>query len=330
MVSRILIVIPTLNESDHIASVISALLPFARAQDATVIVADGGSTDGTCAIVEKMAQETPQIVLLHNPDRLQAAAVNLAVERFDDEAEWLIRVDAHSAYPSDFCETLMNEAIDTGADSVVVRMHAEGVSPLQTQIARAQNSRFGNGGSAHRGAGEGRWVTHGHHALFRLNAFRSVGGYNTTFSHNEDAELDHRLIRAGFKIWLTARTFVRYFPRKSLRDLASQYFRFGKGRARTLALHRERPAMRQAIVAALAPALALVVLAPLHPIFALPAIVWLLGCAVAGLAIAIQTKRLANLTAGPIAGIMHLAWSTGFWAQILGNSMPTIGRGVPE
>src|SRR5690606_34917101 len=133
------------------------------------------------------------------------------VERFGNGAEWLLRLDAHSAYPADYGDLLLAEARRMEADSVVVSMHAEGDGFLQRVIAEAQNSRIGNGGSAHRLAGQGAWVEHGHHALMRIRAFRAVGGYDESFSHNEDAELDRRLIAAGHRIWLTGRTRLIYF-----------------------------------------------------------------------------------------------------------------------
>ena len=39
-----------------------------------------------------------------------------------------------------------------------------------------------------------------------MDAFKAIGGYDDTFSHNEDAELDNRLTDAGFRIFLTARS----------------------------------------------------------------------------------------------------------------------------
>ena len=110
------------------------------------------------------AARDDRVRLIDNPRRLQAAAVNLAVERFGDDHPWLLRLDAHSAYPPDFGDVLLAEGRRTGADSVVVSMHAQGQGFLQRAIAEAQNSRLGNGGSAHRLAGGGAWVDHGHHA----------------------------------------------------------------------------------------------------------------------------------------------------------------------
>jgi hypothetical protein len=76
-----------------------------------------------------------------------------------------------------------------------------------------EHSILGNGGAAHRNETGGRWVEHGHHALMTINAFRAVGGYDETFTHNEDAELDARLKAERFHIYLTAETQVTYYPR---------------------------------------------------------------------------------------------------------------------
>ncbi|MDB6454795.1 glycosyltransferase family 2 protein [Falsirhodobacter sp. 20TX0035] len=315
MTPSLLIVIPTLNEAKHIAQVLASVLAFPAARDARIVVADGGSTDGTPDIVRRIAGTEPRVHLMHNPQRLQSAAVNRAVEEFGADHEWLLRLDAHSAYPADFADVVLHEAQQQGADSVVVSMVAEGEGFWQQAVALAQNSRLGNGGSAHRLDGPGKWVDHGHHALMRMAAFRAAGGYDPGFSHNEDAELDHRLRAAGFRIWLTQRTRLTYFPRRTVASLWRQYQNFGRGRRRNLTKHGMRPATRQAVVAALAPALACAVLAPLNAIFALPLLLWIAGCLAGGVAIALSERHVAGLFAGFFAGIMHLAWSVGYWRE---------------
>jgi succinoglycan biosynthesis protein ExoA len=135
----------------------------------------------------------------------------------------------------------------TGAESVVVSMTARGVTCFQKAAAAAQNSRLGNGGSAHRRLAEGRFVDHGHHALMNINAYRSVGGYDETFTHNEDAELDARLIAAGYRIYLCPGADITYYPRTSLTSLFRQYRNFGRGRAMTILKHRMKPKLRQMI-----------------------------------------------------------------------------------
>ncbi len=310
-----LVVVPALNEATHIAAVLDGLTPFARRTGAAIVVADGGSTDGTQAIVRQLALNEPLIHLIDNPARLQGAGINLAVRTFGANADWLLRIDAHSAYPPDYCDRLLSEATTTGADAVVVSMNAVGQGPLQRLIAMAQNSRLGNGGAAHRSAAAGRWVDHGHHALMRMAAFRAVGGYDESFSHNEDAELDHRLRAAGYRLWLTAETGLTYFPRRTLGSLLIQYFRFGRGRARNIFKHRAGLGVRQAVVVALAPLVLLAALAPLQPVFALPLGLWLMACLLGGIALAVAGRQPQAVLSGFIAGGMHLAWSAGFWTQ---------------
>jgi succinoglycan biosynthesis protein ExoA len=315
---NVLIVIPTLNEADHIGRLVDWLSGQLDRLQARLVVVDGGSSDQTCKIVQDRSSD--RVKLIQNPHRLQSAALNLAVAQCADErTTWLIRVDAHAHYPDDFCDILLDEAQRRGADSVVVSMEAVGSGFWQRAIALAQNSRFGNGGSAHRLSGAGKWVDHGHHALMRIDTFKDVGGYDPSFSHNEDAELDLRLAKAGHRIWLTGRTRLQYIPRSTPGSLARQYFRFGRGRARTILKHRQRPRLRQAVLIALGPMLALVVLAPLHPVFVVPFLMWILGCSAVGLLLGWSSRDFRGVLAGYLAGIMQAAWSLGFWREVLGR-----------
>lgn len=321
--SGVLIVVPTLNEAAHIAGVIDGLAPFLerrRTQAAPVrlVIADGGSYDGTLDIVKDQIAAFPQfdIRILDNPARLQGAGINLACATFGTDMTWLIRLDAHSVYPEDYMDILLTEACQTDAGSVVVGMNAVGSIPVQRAIALTQNSRLGNGGSAHRSGASGQFVDHGHHALMRLDAFRSVQGYDESFSHNEDAELDLRLAQAGYRIWLTSRTRLDYVPRRNIAALARQYFNFGRGRARTTLKHRLTPRLRQMAMIALAPLAALAALFPVSLLFVVPATFWLSACLIAGTILALARRDPLALSAAPIAATMHLAWSTGFWSQL--------------
>ena len=146
MSARTIIVVPTLNEARHIGPLLEALLVEAEALDARVIVADGGSSDGTTDIVERRARSSPRVSLIHNPQRIQSAAINLAVQEFGDDADYLIRIDAHGAYPSHYCRMLVAEAEERQVGSIVVPMTTVGVAPFQRAVATAQNSAIGTGG----------------------------------------------------------------------------------------------------------------------------------------------------------------------------------------
>jgi succinoglycan biosynthesis protein ExoA len=314
---RALAVIPCLNEAPHIGGLIRHLLDDRDWRDPLVVIADGGSTDGTAEIVRALAAEDRRVRLLDNPGRLQSSAVNLAAARYGRGRRFMVRVDAHARYPQAYVSRLVAEARRTGAASVVVAMDTVGQGGFQSAAAAAQNSLLGVGGAAHRmGAGSG-WVDHGHHALFDLEHFFGVGGYDESFRTNEDAEFDVRLLRDGGRVWLSGSVRVTYYPRSTPLGLFRQYVSYGEGRARTLARHRQRPKLRQLLPAAVFPAAILAPLGVVEPVMALPAAAWLGGCLAGGVVIGLRTGRREAFGAGAAAALMHLGWSIGFWRQLL-------------
>jgi len=317
-----LIVIPCLNEEAFIGPLIHRLLADPGLEAPLIVVADGGSHDRTCAIVREIAAVESRVRLLANPRRLQSAGVNLAARLFGRDRPWLLRVDAHAGYPQDFGSRLIAEAVAHGADAVVVSMATVGERGFQRACAVAQMSRLGTGGSAHRSLGAGRWVDHGHHALFRSEAFLAAGGYDESFSHNEDAELDTRLAFDGARIWLTDAVRVTYYPRATPRALWRQYLSYGAGRARTVLKHRTRLRVRQALPLLVAPAVLVALAGPVWWPAAVPALAWAGLCLIYGAALGLRRRDGWAMLSGPAAMVMHLAWSLGFWLQLLRRRAP--------
>ncbi|MGK6311585.1 glycosyltransferase family 2 protein [Neorhizobium sp. DT-125] len=315
---RTLLVIPCLNEAKTIEPLLHKLNAQRGELDMLIVVADGGSQDGTRDIVKRLAADLPGLVLLDNHKRIQSAAINLAVERFGEGRDYLIRIDAHGDYPDDYCRVLLQEALETSADSVVVGMETVGFGMFQKATAVAQNSKLGNGGSKHRAGGGGEWVDHGHHALMRIEAYRAVGGYDESFSHNEDAELDFRLRSAGFRIWMTGKTYMTYYPRASASALFRQYLAYGRGRAKNLIKHRSIPKLRQAIPLAVAPVVLGALLTLLYWWAAVPVVIWAAACIGYGFWLAVGQKNPYGPLASLSAMIMHFAWSAGFWLELIG------------
>jgi succinoglycan biosynthesis protein ExoA len=314
---RALIVIPALDEESVIEAVIARVLDDDHLVDPLVVVADGGSTDATREIVREIARRDPRVSLIDNPGRLQSAGLNLAAAAIAGDRPWLIRVDAHADYPRNYVSTLIEEALRTGASSVVVSMDTVGEAGFQRAVAAAQNSVLGTGGSAHRTAAEARWVDHGHHALFDVVAFEAIGGYDESFSHNEDAELDIRLTRRGGRIWLTDQVRIAYHPRRTAGALWAQYFSYGRGRARTALKHHAPLKLRQALPLTVAPAVAAALLSPVFAALAVPALIWAAAALAYGAVLAARRREACVLLSGPAAMIMHFAWSAGFWTQLI-------------
>ncbi len=306
------VVIPVLNEERYIEAALTSLLDQVRDLRCEIMVVDGGSQDRTVAIVEALAAAGSGLRVVHNPARLQSAACNLAAGRAAPQSRILLRADAHAGYPPGFVRACLRALAETGATSVVVPMRTVGTGAMQRAIAATQNSLLGNGGSSHRRVGTARFVEHGHHAAFDLNFFRTIGGYDPTFTHNEDAELDVRALQAGGRIWLCPDAMIDYYPRETLRQLARQYVRHGRGRARTTAKHRQRLRLRQCLPIAILGAFVLALLAPVQPLLALPAGCYVGACLLWGAVQAVRRRDPALLWMGPAAIVMHLAWAVGF------------------
>lgn len=319
---KVLIVIPCLNEEAHLPAVLDQICADAATTNARIVVADGGSTDRSVEIIHQRAATDPRLFLLANPRRRQSAGVNLAVAQYGYDVDLIIRVDAHADYPPNFVTRLLTAQRETHADAVTVSMRAAARpgACFQRAAATAQNSALGAGGSSHRKVGARQWVDHGHHALFVAAAFRRAGGYDESFTHNEDAELDVRLTANGGRILLAADILIDYFPRRDASALARQYFKHGQGRARTMLKHRIPPKARQLAPAAVAPALLFALgLGPLAPVAALPAAAWLCGCLVYGLVLGARRRSACACASGAAAAIMHVAWSSGFLAAVAAN-----------
>ncbi len=310
----VLAVIPCLNEAAHLSPLLSQML--ADPSIDRIVVADGGSCDGSREIVLKFA-ECNRIVLLDNPDRIQSAGVNRAVREFGAGYKWLLRIDAHCLYPDGYASLLLAASEQHKVSAVVVPMLTKGRKGFQRAVAAAQNSVLGTGGSAHRHLGAGRYVDHGHHALIDIAFFRAIGGYCEAMPCNEDAELDHRQTRAGGRIWLEPAAAITYFPRSSLAALWKQYRRYGQGRARNLRRHRMRPRLRQLVPLAVPAALALLPLTYLSPVFVLPAAGWIGLCLIMGIFIGVRAGGGWALASGAAAATMQLAWATGFLIEFI-------------
>ncbi len=317
---RLLVVIPCLNEEAQLPALLAWL--SACREPKRIVVVDGGSTDASRRIVADAANADPRISLMDNPARVQSAGVNAAVRAFGGEAERFVRIDAHARYPKNFLGPLIQAQAETGAASVAVSMRAVALPQqcFQRAAACAQNSILGAGGSRHRKGGGRQWVDHGHHALFTTGSFTSAGGYDESFSHNEDAEFDARLASQGGRILLAADVLIDYFPRKTALALARQYFHFGAGRARTTLKHRLPLKLRQ-LAPVLIPPLAILGLAatPWTLAAGAPLAAWIGASLVYGFVLGVRERSFCACGAGLAAIVMHAAWSAGFLHQALGE-----------
>lgn len=240
---RTLVVIPVLDEIDHLDRLLDQLTGEVPSEVDRILVLDGGSSDGSAEVADRWADRDPRVIARHNPGRTQARAINAAVHEHAGHPhhDYLVRVDAHAVYPAGYVTHIIERLVDTGADSVVVPMRTLPGNRWQNAASIVFNSWIGSGGSIHRSGGVSGWTDHGHHAGFKVDTFRNLGGYDSEFTANEDAEYDVRLGRAGGRVYLDTGAEIGYIPRDSVTATFRQYARNGRWRFRTHWKHRALP-----------------------------------------------------------------------------------------
>jgi glycosyltransferase involved in cell wall biosynthesis len=240
------IAVPCLNEAAFIEPFVRGLQAQSYPRERMeILVADGGSTDGTRAILERLSREDARVRILDNPRRIQAAGLNLAIRAA--RGDIIARMDVHADYAPDYLDKCVDVLARTGADNVGGAARCRAKSPVQRAVAAALSSPLGFGGASFRDADAEGWVDTLFPGAFRREIFDKVGLFDEGAVVNEDAELNQRILQAGGRIYQSREIVVYYYPRDSLAGLARQYFRYGQGRARTLLKHRRFIRLRPAL-----------------------------------------------------------------------------------
>jgi glycosyltransferase involved in cell wall biosynthesis len=312
------IAIPCFNEERHI----EACLEDVFAQDyppesIEVLVGDGMSTDRTRQILQTIADQRPgRVRVIDNPRRLQAAGMNAMIAA--SKGDVIVRMDVHARYAPDYVRQCIAALNETGADNVGGAQRAISESWFQRALCAALESPLGVGGASYRNADSEGFVDTVFLGAFRRKVFDRIGGYDDGAVTNEDAELNQRILATGGKVFLSRKIVVHYYPRDSFGGLARQYFKYGKGRARTLLKHRTFPTPRPAIPFLMVVGGASLLLVPSLRKLA-PLAFGLYGAAT--VVEALRVSRRHSLALAPVIAaifpVVHLSHGVGFAAGLV-------------
>lgn len=224
--TSIAIILPCRDEEHHIEKCLHGILHFTMPAGAslTVLVVDGGSTDGTPERVKLIAERDNRVRLLDNPARFQGHAVNQVLHQWKgDLCLWL---GAHTYFPSDYVQLCYETAQRTGADVVggICRTEPGGTGYPAQVVQALTTHRFGVGGSSFRIGGQEGPVDTVAYALFRRSVFDKVGLLDERLVRAQDYELNCRLRKAGLTIWMNPAISCSYHNQASLRAFLEKQF----------------------------------------------------------------------------------------------------------
>ena len=228
-----------LNEAEHVDSFLADIAAQDFRGETEVLVADGGSTDGSVEKLELAAQRTKlDLTVLPNPAGWVSQGLNLCIQRASGDL--VVRLDCHSRYPSDYLRLCASAAEETDALAVGGVVVPHGRTPIERAVACAMDSPFGGIGwmwvSDEVLRRESDTVTYG---AFRPEAFRRAGMFDESLHRNQDDEMMLRIRRGGGRVILDPAIKVHYTPRGSYRGVFRQYFQYGLWKVPVMLKHRQ-------------------------------------------------------------------------------------------
>ena len=309
------VIVPVFNEVSHIRVTIEDLIDQVYDGSVEVVVADGGSTDGTREWLDGFAAVVPQVVVVDNPKRRQAYGLNIAAEAASGEV--LVRADGHSRYSPDFVAASVRGLSELGG-AIGGRMNPVGYDRFSRAVAAAMNSPLTMGPARFHHATEREAVDTVYLGAFYRTDFQEIGGLRSFPSgSSEDADFYYRWRRSGRKVHVDPAIESTYSPRNTPGRLWRQYWRYGQGKAEMLWLNGEFPSWRPFAPILLVSGLMVTLGVGLVGGRWLPLLVilasWLLVLAVAAI------SRSGGFLTVVAAGVMHLAYGLGgLWGLLRG------------
>ncbi len=293
---------------------------------------DGGSRDGSRELLHDLAARDGRVRVLENPagDLGSALAIGLAAAR----GEFVAKLDAHTFFPPGYLRIGVERLRRGDVKWVSGPPVPMGVDPTSRRVALALGTWLGVGGAAKwaRGAagdqGDGaasdeiELDTGVFSGVWRRDVLLGFGGWDPDWPVNEDAELASRFLAAGERIVCLPAMGARYVPRRSLRGLFRQYWRYGFYRAKTAGRHPDSLRRSQMRSPALVTAFAVFALGgrPGRRLAAPPLATYAATLAITGAA----TARGADAAMlPPVYAAMHLGWGCGFIAGCARFGLPT-------
>jgi succinoglycan biosynthesis protein ExoA len=237
------VLVPVRDEARVIGETAQSIL--AQRFDGAVefLMIDGGSRDGTRAIIEGLAQRDQRVTILDNPRGDLASALRIGLEAA--RGEFVAKFDAHTHFPMSYLQCGVDRLRRGDVNWVSGPAIPTGTNRFSRLVALALGTRLGVGGSR-------KWSSPDPHALdgvekdldtgvfsgiWRRSVLERLGGWQQGWPVNEDSELASRFIAAGERIVCLPSMGAHYIPRESVQGLSRQYFRYGYYRVKTARHH---------------------------------------------------------------------------------------------
>lgn len=223
---EISIIIPCRNEEKFIETCINSALAFDMLKSKTfeILVIDGMSTDKTRHIVETISSKYDTVKLIDNPGIIQVVGLNKGIK--SAKGNYILRLDAHSSYPSNYLTLMYETSSNVEADNVggVVISKLSNYNYQAYLVQALTTHPFGVGNSEFRLQGKAAYVDTVPYGFFRKETFIKYGYYDERLERNEDYEFNRRIIHYGGKVYMNPQIQVSYYNQTKLYNFIKKQF----------------------------------------------------------------------------------------------------------
>lgn len=309
------ILIPARNAEKTISASLDSTLSQDYPGSVEVIVVEESGTGSTHDLI---LRRYPTVQYISNPDKGIGIGINGALRKAAGEI--IIRCDAHTLFPRGYVRHAVETLQRTGAANVGGRQQPVGVTFFERAVAIAMTSFLGAGNAPHRLNGTEGPTETAFLGAFRRSTLDAVGGYNPDLLRGQDYELNWRLRARGETVWFDPGLLVTYRPRGTLRDLALQYFDYGRWKSTILRQHPAsllpRHLAAPLLVLGLVTSGFLGLATASWPVMTALPLTYIFILTVKALTVGVRSRAPAALLLPLVLVIMHLSWGIGFFFPV--------------
>ena len=214
---RISLIVTVLNEVGTIDALLESIAHQSRMPD-EIVIADGGSIDGTRAALQRWASRLP-LVVVDAPGSTIARGRNAAIEASSGE---LIAVTDAGVRLDRAWLAQLEAALTDGVDVVSGFFKADSRTPFERALGATTLPALED-------IDPGTFLPSSRSVLFRRNAWQRVGGYPEWLDYCEDLIFDLALKRSECAFAFAPAAIAWFRPRRSFKAFFRQYFLYARG-----------------------------------------------------------------------------------------------------
>ncbi len=231
---RVSVIATVRNEKESIGRLLDSLRSQTRQPD-EIVICDGGSTDGTLAVLEAHAAAVPSVRILRADGANISQGRNAAIAAATGDV--IAATDAGVRLDERWLEHLTAPFAGADPPDVVSGFFVPDVHGVfETAMGATVLPHQGD-------VRPETFLPSSRSVAFRKEAWRAVGGYPEWLDYCEDLVFDLALRRAGFRFVFAPKAVVHFKPRSSLGAFFRQYYRYARGDGKA-DLWRKRHAIR--------------------------------------------------------------------------------------